>query len=365
MKIFYVCADRGIAPDGTKGASVHLREIATALAQRGHSVTIFAARMPAQALEAGVDCLPLSSADSLVEAARTRGTPDIVYERYSLGHEGGLEAARRLGTPFALEVNAPLLVEAARHRPDTVTARAARVEQRLFEEADALACVSEPMRRYVAEKRGAQEGVALVPNGCSTAAMSFDRAGEIPGLLAFLGHPKPWHGADLLPELLARLRAEGRVVDLLVVGGGDGTDGMIKRARELGVDEHLEITGPLPTPTALARVAPASIALAPYPPDAFFYFCPLKILDYMALGLPIVTTAQGDIPRLLGAGGLLVPPGDANAFVDAVRRLLDDPELRAALGRAGRRRVRTRFTWQHTAQKLESVFVALPRTIAV
>ena len=46
MRIFHVCGDPGIPPDGVKGASVHLRCIAEALSKEGHEVTTFAARSP-------------------------------------------------------------------------------------------------------------------------------------------------------------------------------------------------------------------------------------------------------------------------------------------------------------------------------
>jgi glycosyltransferase involved in cell wall biosynthesis len=73
---------------------------------------------------------------------------------------------------------------------------------------------------------------------------------------------------------------------------------------------------------------------------------PMAILEAMAAGLPVVATAVGGIPELVADGetGLLVPPGDADALAEALRRLVADPELRRRLGDAARTRVEERFS---------------------
>jgi glycosyltransferase involved in cell wall biosynthesis len=73
-------------------------------------------------------------------------------------------------------------------------------------------------------------------------------------------------------------------------------------------------------PQALAdAVAALDVGLAPYPPDAPPWFCPLKILDYRAQGTPVVASDLGDVRALVERGGSVVPAGDDDAFVEAVR----------------------------------------------
>lgn len=72
---------------------------------------------------------------------------------------------------------------------------------------------------------------------------------------------------------------------------------------------------------------------------------PMSILEAMAAGVPVVASAVGGVPELVGDGetGLLVPAGDDEALADALRRLLEDPGLRRRFGEAGRARALGRF----------------------
>jgi glycosyltransferase involved in cell wall biosynthesis len=71
---------------------------------------------------------------------------------------------------------------------------------------------------------------------------------------------------------------------------------------------------------------------------------PMSLLEAMAAGLPVVASAVGGVPELVGDAGLLVPPRDHQALAEAIARLIADPALRRELGAAGRRRVETEFS---------------------
>jgi glycosyltransferase involved in cell wall biosynthesis len=98
------------------------------------------------------------------------------------------------------------------------------------------------------------------------------------------------------------------------------------------------------------------VALAPYPEHRFFYFCPIKVIEYMAAGLPVVSTDQGDVPTILDKAGVVVPGGDTHAFADAVDQLLGDAELRRRLGTRARHRALSTFTWDRTARAIGELF---------
>ena len=87
------------------------------------------------------------------------------------------------------------------------------------------------------------------------------------------------------------------------------------------------------------------------------------VIEGMAAGKPVVATDGGALPEIVipGETGLLVPMGDAPALAAALRALLEDPVRAAAMGTAGRRRVRERFTIAHTVRKMESIYEHLLR----
>src|ERR671923_2252098 len=114
MRIAYLCADPGIPVRGHKGASVHLRSLATALRRRGHDVMLAASAIDGQnALPEGVAVarIPADGGEAIVWlTSHLRGwRPDVVLERYSLNSGAGSEVAHALEIPFILEVNAPLV----------------------------------------------------------------------------------------------------------------------------------------------------------------------------------------------------------------------------------------------------------------
>lgn len=336
LRIAQVCADRGVAPGGTKGAALHLRGIARGFQALGHEVTTFAAR-PAE----GEFPAPLRAIKHLATAEF-----DVLYERYSLAHQDGLLEARRRGLPFVLEVNAPLVMEASRYRPETLTVAAQRVEKRLLEEADLVVAVSRPLAAWVAHRRSGP--VAVVPNGFEPEWFASEARPE-DGTLVFCGHPKPWHGAGALVPVLRLLHARGLAARLLVIGGGPGAEALVEQARASGLDQHVAVTGAVPPARAAALLRSASIGLAPYPSTEQFYFSPLKVIDYLAAGLPAVATALGDIPELVGDAGIAVEAGDLEAFATAVEELLTDTARRQEMGRRGRERAHRTMTWAHAA----------------
>jgi hypothetical protein len=78
----------------------------------------------------------------------------------------------------------------------------------------------------------------------------------------------------------------------------------------------------------------------------------------MACATAVVATSAGAFPEVVADGltGVLVPPADPDALAEAIRTLLEDPDLCRRMGEAGRRRVVRRFTWRETARQTVALY---------
>ena len=147
-------------------------------------------------------------------------------------------------------------------------------------------------------------------------------------------------GQDLALQALQRLRSGGIDPVYVLVGDGKHAEQMRERARHSGVATIF--TGFLHGANVLEALNAADVYLHPAREEIF----PNAIAEAMACARPVIATRVGGVPELLGDdgdAGLLAPLEDVDALAAALGRCATDPELRARLGNAGRRRIETRF----------------------
>jgi glycosyltransferase involved in cell wall biosynthesis len=133
---------------------------------------------------------------------------------------------------------------------------------------------------------------------------------------------------DLL-EAAARLAGEGAPIVFVLVGQGPLLDEIRRRATGLG---NIRFVAQVTDMPPLLRSLDAIMLCSDHEAT------PLALLEGMACGLPVVATAVGGVPDLLGGAGLLVPPRDPGELARALGSLAADPAFRARLAEAARRR---------------------------
>lgn len=365
MHIAYLLTPSGIPLGGNSGSSHHVAGMVDAFLRLGHEVTLF----PAHKME-GPDPWPNADIIELAPQAapwwrRSRSQrerwqakrfaaralpylqenkPDLLYERYALFSDAGARLRRPLKCPWVLEVNAPLRLERTRFEGLRGQRAARKAESRILHSADLLIAVSQPLARWLIETLNVPaERVKVVHNGVDRrlfnahdgSAVLRQQLGLKSGpVLGFLGSLKPWHGVD---DWLTVFRlARQQIPDLqgLVVGEGPGRAPLLKRLEAEGLAEAVKLLGRAPQAEIPPILRWMTLMLAPYPPMEFFYFCPLKVLESQAVGVPVISTAQGELPGLVGQGGRVVPAGNLSALVDAVVEGLQTPLLREQWSRA-------------------------------
>ncbi|SFG27028.1 Glycosyltransferase involved in cell wall bisynthesis [Palleronia marisminoris] len=367
MRIAYVCTDPGIPIFGTKGASIHVQEMLRAFLALGADVTLISPRIegePPKDLAGIAQChlTPVAKGDpetraraslalnAEVEALLGKSAADLVYERHALYAHAGMEAARALGVPGILEVNAPLIEEQARHRTLVLPDAAERSARRSMAAARTICAVSPAVAEHC-RTLGAQS-VEVVPNAISPARFPLRPSADGPFTLGFVGSLKPWHDVGTAIEALAILR-KGPVPDarMLIVGDGPERACLANQAQRLGVDRAVEFVGAVPHAAIPAFLERMHVGVAPYAASANFYFSPLKLYEYMAAGIAVVASRVGHLPDVVSDGvtGVLVPPGDAPALAAALADLAASPEDRIALGAAARADVMAHRTWDGVA----------------
>jgi glycosyltransferase involved in cell wall biosynthesis len=376
MRIAYICADPGIPVFGQKGCSIHVQEILRSLLKLGHQVSLFATRLgekpPADLAKISVYRLPaipkgerslretvaLSVNPDLRLELELAGSFDLIYERYSLWSYSGMEYARAKGIPGILEVNAPLIEEQAKHRGLVDRESAEKVAQRVFTAASQIVAVSAPIKNYLTKYVSAEK-VYVIPNGVNRERFSPPLLPIFPTspdtfVVGFVGSLKPWHGLSVLTDGFARLHKRVPPARLLIVGDGPERKNIEAALSAQNLQSVVHFTGAVTPEQIPGMLASMNVAVAPYPHRSDFYFSPLKVYEYMAAGLPVITSSIGQLRELIedGVNGILCPPGDTVALANALEKLWRSPELGLRLGNTARQTVLQNHTWDAIAERI-------------
>jgi glycosyltransferase involved in cell wall biosynthesis len=167
------------------------------------------------------------------------------------------------------------------------------------------------------------------------------------------------HGVGLLVEAWAQVVADLPDARLLMVGDGDDREQLETQARSLGIDGAIRWTGRVPPETTRLYLALAGCSIDPvYDSPGARGRSPLKIVESLAQGVPVVTGDVGDRREVLGDhAGVVVAPGDSCALTGGILRLLRDSPARDELSRGVRERARA-YTWPRLASTWATLYNA-------
>lgn len=286
--------------------------------------------------------------DGLLSRARAA----LIHAHFGPGGVSAAPIARRLRLPLAVTFHGYDV-----HTMPYSPSRQARIYRSalpaLFEQAALLVCVSDALAQALRGLGAPDSKIRVLHTGIPVPPTSAD--GERAGVV-FVGRLIPLKGANDLVEAMALLPV-GQRTHLTIIGEGPQAAELVAGASKRGVD--LRLTGRLTPIEVNQALANAALFAGPSHHDgrAFEAFG-MTFLEAAAHGLPVVGYRHAGVMESVAdeQTGILVPEGDIDSLSAAIGRLLSDPELAEAMGRAGRKRVENDFDIVDQTAALEDLY---------
>ncbi len=255
------------------------------------------------------------------------------------------------------------------HRADVLDVPAQGAVSRMrvaqaIEELDAVVTVSRSIGQAADAIARPRRGITVVPNGADASVFmprdareARTRLGLDPDAptIAFVGKLVPRKGVDDLIEAMGMLACRPQGAPALVMAGiGELRESLGARAAKLGVADRITWLGKVSHDDVGWVMSAGDVFVLPSLSEGL----PTVVCEAMACGLPVVATAVDGTPEIVDdpATGLLVQPNDPNGLAEALGRLLDDADLRAAMGVEALRRSEADYTWAANAARMEHVY---------
>ena len=348
------------------GAEWHVVNLASALAEQGHRITLACTVegvLAPLAEQAGISVRPL-----LHHLVKRRQSPRYAWKLAKLVRQSQFDLvhahmyASALASAYALLGTSIPLVITEHSQANWRSQYACRCSQWSYSQARHVIAVSREIRRRLIEQEGVpSDRISVIMNALPPASEQRKsiqpdlpaalRTGLLVGVAARL---QPEKGVAYFLEAAAHVLQFLPEVHFLVMGDGPQRKELQAYVEQLGVQEHVHFLGF--RLDARAIIGLLDVLVVPSLSEG----TPLVTLEAMSAGVPVVASAVGGIPEQVRhqSEGILVPPGDALALGEAVLHLLQNPTWMQQLGEAGRQRTLSHFSFTTMLQETENVYRA-------
>jgi len=348
------------------GAEWHVVNLASALAEQGHRITLACTVegvLAPLAEQAGISVRPL-----LHHLVKRRQSPRYAWKLAKLVRQSQFDLvhahmyASALASAYALLGTSIPLVITEHSQANWRSQYACRCSQWSYSQARHIIAVSREIRRRLIEQEGVpSDRISVIMN--ALLPVSEQHRGIQPDLPAALcngllvgvaARLQPEKGVAYFLEAAAHVLQFLPEVHFLVMGDGPQRKELQAYVEQPGVQEHVHFLGF--RLDARAIIGLLDVLVVPSLSEG----TPLVTLEAMSAGVPVVASAVGGIPEQVRhqSEGILVPPGDALALGEAVLHLLQNPTWMQQLGEAGRQRALSRFSFTTMLQETENVYRA-------
>lgn len=234
--------------------------------------------------------------------------------------------------------------------------------------ANHVIATNESYRAMIKERSGIpEERITIVRNGPDLDRLQItapdpelrQKGSTIIGYVGVMGYQD---GVDYLLRALCHLVYDLKRTDIfcVIIGKGDAWEDLKSLAGELDLNAYVWFTGRISDEELCRYLSTADICVDPDPSNPFNdRSTMIKMMEYMALGKPIVAFDLPEHRFTAQSAAVYVSPNDEMAFAQALAELIDDPQRREEAGRFGRHRVETELAWQYSVDNLLNAYQRL------
>lgn len=363
LSILRVAAD--VYPAVTGGFPIHAHALSKRQAERGHDVTVLTSdhgdrEQPRVETRDGYTIVRHKQFARPFGNSLTPGILASLWERIPGSHvvhaHSHLFFTTNVAAAVARVTDTPLVV--TNHGLISQTAPASvqklfipTVGRFTFNAADRILCYTETDRQRLLE-RNVTTPVEVIPNGINCEQFKPDSDGnQGDRRLLFVGRLTDDKGVPTLLEAFQRLAETYPELTLDLVGDGPKRQRYEVSCERLGIADRVTFVGEVPYHEMPAFYRESSVFVLPSHSEGL----PRTVLEAMACETPVVTSSLPQLESVVDGAGYTVERGSTNGFVDAISRLLDDPDTRREFGHTGRRRVLEENTWSRTVEETTNV----------
>ena len=289
----------------------------------------------------------------------------FVWQRHELFHSAGERLARKIGCPLVLFVTAPKIWEArvwGVRRPGWSRLAERMGDARPLHRAELIACVSDEVAHAVTDLGVGDDRIIITPSTADTDLFRPDidssrarRDLSLEGrfVVGWAGSFRSFHSLDMLLDVIRRSTQEIPNLTMVLVGSGPERARVRAEIEKQRLEPHVVLTGQIAQSDLPAMLAAFDVAVVPSRSEQGFHYSPLKLWEYLAMGLPVVAPAVGVPDRMLthGFDAMLYNPGDTESMAAAIVKLERDPQLRASL-RPAARAIAEAHSWARQLEKI-------------
>jgi glycosyltransferase involved in cell wall biosynthesis len=234
----------------------------------------------------------------------------------------------------------------------------------ILSRADVIICENQHFKSQLSELKFQNENILVIPNGIDIdhfkprdklSARATLKLPENDLIILSTGSLTKNKGHIYLIQALSDLLQKRDDVHLRIVGGGDECESLANEINRLKLNKKIDLVGCAPRESIATWLNAADIFVLP----SLHEGTPNSLLEAMATGLPVISSATGGIPHIIvdGLNGFLVAPANANEIKEKLTPLINSSELRDHIGKQARLKIMSDFgSWEEHAKKLHNTY---------